>query len=85
MTHGFIITLPTGCVPGTKCFVSPGISLWFSRYLEREMAHVFKTRDEAQDAIREMVGELRYEAPEINLKLAACFKEAQIVAVGAIL
>jgi hypothetical protein len=47
------------------------------------MAYVFKTRDEAQDAIREMVGEIRYEAPEINLNLAARFKAAQCVAVPA--
>jgi len=84
MTHGFIITLASGSYPGTKCFVSRVRGEW-RRYLEREMAYVFKTRDEAQDAIREMVAEIRYEAPEINLNLAARFKEAQIVAVGAIL
>jgi len=80
MTHGFIITLASGSYPGAKCFVSRFGGGW-RRFLQREMAYVFKTRDEAQAAIREMVSEIRYEAPEINLNLAARFKEAQIVPV----
>lgn len=78
MTHGFIITLASASYPGAKCFVAQSHGVW-CRYLEREMAFVFKTKDAAQDAIRKMVHEIRYEAPELNLDLAERFQKAQIV------
>jgi hypothetical protein len=78
MTHGFIITLASGSYPGAKCFVAQSHGSW-CRYLEREMAYVFKTAKDAQDAITEIVAEIRYEAPELNLDLAERFQKAQIV------
>ena len=79
MTQGFIIELASGSFPGMSCFVFKDKEWGWSRHTEREMAHVFGTATEAQDAIREMLREIRYQAPEINHSLWTRLKEAEIV------
>lgn len=79
MTHGFIIMLASSSFPGVKCFVYKYTESVWGRHTEREMAHVFSSESEAQDAVHEMMAEIRYQAPEINGHLGARLAQAEIV------
>ena len=79
MTQGFIIVLASGSFPGMSCFVFKDRKWGWSRDMAREMAHVFDTEAEARDAIREMIREIRYQAPERNHDLWGRLLTAKIV------
>ena len=79
MTQGFIIVLASGSFPGMSCFVFKDKACGWSRHTEREMAHVFGEEAEARDAIREMLQDIRYQAPELNNHLGGRLSKAEIV------
>lgn len=79
MTQGFIITMASSSFPGMLCFIYKYTDRVWGRHTEREMAHVFASEDEARDAVREMLQEIRYQAPEVNGDLAFRLRTAEIV------
>ena len=86
--QGFVIMLQSSTNPARKCFVynaggfgiDRGQKAW-GRVFDRDAAYVFDTVDEAQAVLKEMVDEIRYQAPEINGRLAARLAEAEIIPV----
>ena len=79
---GFIVQLDSSSFPGLKCyfFKRDPMRAWCN-HTEREMAHVFTTREAAEIAVKQTWRSIRYAAPELHGNLGVRLKEAQILPV----
>ena len=79
---GFIVQLDSFSFPGLKCyFYERDATRAWCNHTEREMAHVFSSREAAEIAIKQTFRAIRYAAPELHGNLGARLAAAQILPV----
>ena len=77
---GFIVQLDSSSFPGLKCyFFKRDPFRGWCNHTEREMAHVFPSREDAEIAIKMCWRKIRYAAPELHGNLGARLAAAQII------
>ena len=78
-TRGVIVRLESGSFPGASCYVFRDRRGRWSRITAREEAEVFATEADARAQVAELLAEIRYQAPELNLSLEKRLSEAEYI------